>query len=137
MMTSTKIQPLGATSLMRLSTCDERIKSIVLEVSKHFNVTVLEGHRGQAAQDLAVQQGRSKTPWPTSKHNSMPSKAVDIAPYPIDWSDTARFHLLAGAMLLVASQQGVKLRYGGDFNRNGNLKDDAFKDLPHFEIDEV
>jgi peptidoglycan LD-endopeptidase CwlK len=127
---------LGATSLMRLATCDERLKDVILEVSKHFDITVLEGHRNEAAQTLAVQQGRSKTPWPTSKHNSMPSKAVDIAPYPIDWNDTARFHYLAGLVRGIAISKGVKIRYGGDFNRDNNLKNDSFKDLPHFEIDE-
>jgi peptidoglycan L-alanyl-D-glutamate endopeptidase CwlK len=125
---------LGATSLMRLSTCHDLIKIVILEVSKHIDITVLEGHRNEAAQDLAVAQGRSKTPWPTSKHNLMPSKAIDIAPYPVDWSDVARFNYLAGFVKGIAAAKGIKIRWGGDWDSDNNLKEEAFKDLPHFEV---
>jgi peptidoglycan L-alanyl-D-glutamate endopeptidase CwlK len=116
----------GATSLMRLSTCDEKLKEILFEAIKHFDFTVLEGHRGEAAQNLAVQQGRSQTPWPTSKHNSMPSKAVDIAPYPIDWKNIERFKELGALIKKVAAEKKIKIRWGGDFK--------SFKDYPHFEL---
>lgn len=118
---------LSATSLMRLSTCDERLKKIVLKVSETFDFTVLEGHRNQAAQDLAVKQGRSKAPWPTSKHNSMPSKAVDLAPWPVDWKNEAAFNALAMAMAFEAGKQGVAIRWGGTFK--------SLRDLPHFELE--
>lgn len=126
---------LSESSRTRLMSCDERLRKIVNEVSKHINITVLEGFRPKAAQDLAVAQGRSKTTWPNSKHNEQPSLAVDIAPYPIDWNDTARFYYLAGFMKAVAIQHGVKLRYGGDWDSDNDLKEEKFKDLPHFELE--
>ena len=46
----------------------------------------------------ARREGRSKLSWLESKHNCEPSRAVDIAPYPIDWDDRERFsHLVPPA----------------------------------------
>jgi peptidoglycan L-alanyl-D-glutamate endopeptidase CwlK len=111
---------------MRLSTCHDKIKEIIFEAINHFDFTVLEGHRGEAAQNLAVAQKRSQTPWPKSKHNSMPSKAIDIAPYPIDWKNIERFKELGALMKKIAAEKGIALRWGGDFK--------SFKDYPHFEL---
>ena len=72
--------------------------------------------------------------WPNSKHNSLPSVAVDIAPYPIDWEDTERFIQLSGAILQIAKQNGLDLRWGGDWNRDGRMTDESFRDLLHFEM---
>lgn len=127
---------LSKLSKERLSTCDVRLQEICNEVIKHIDFTVLIGYRDQKDQDLAFKNGTSKLKWPNSKHNSFPSKAVDIAPYPIDWHNRDRFCLLAGWMLCTAKQKGIKLRWGGDWNRNYNPKDETFQDFPHFEIDE-
>lgn len=124
----------GATSLQRLSTCDSRLQRVFLEVVKHFDCTVLEGHRDKAAQDKAFAEKKSKLQWPNGMHNKLPSLAVDAAPVPIDWNDRRRFDHFAGFVLGVASQQGVKLRWGGDWNRNTQLKDESFLDLVHFEL---
>lgn len=117
-------------SLAQLGTCDARLQLVLHEAIKYVDFSVIEGHRGQAAQDKAVAAGNSKTPWPTSKHNSTPSKAVDIAPYPIDWSDGERPHLrfahLMGVVDTCAQQLGVKLRFGMHFK--------TLLDLPHVEI---
>jgi hypothetical protein len=109
-----------------------------------FDFSVLEGHRGQEAQERAYAKGLSKVHWPFGKHNSQPSKAVDIAPYPIDWGDgkdpqqaeaaRQRFCLLAGFVLCTAQRMGIKLRWGGDWNGNLDTRDEKFRDLGHFEI---
>jgi peptidoglycan L-alanyl-D-glutamate endopeptidase CwlK len=122
-------------SLEKLSTCDERLQIVLKEAIRHFDFTVTCGHRGQADQDRAVAEGKSKTPWPTSKHNSFPAMAVDVAPYPIDWNDLLRFAYLAGHIMECAAQMGIKLRWGGDWDRDTRVSDERFKDLPHFEID--
>lgn len=121
-------------SLQRLEECDERLQEICHEVIKFFDFTVLEGHRNKETQDRMVIEGKSKLYWPKSKHNSLPSKAVDIAPYPIVWSDTGRFKLLAGMMFGVAEMKNIKLRWGGDWNGNWSFKDQTFHDLPHYEV---
>jgi peptidoglycan L-alanyl-D-glutamate endopeptidase CwlK len=96
--------------------------------------TVLCGHRGKKEQDEAVRNGKSKTPWPTSKHNRLPSKAIDVAPYPIDWDDEVRFARLMGHYERVAMEQGIKIRLGLDFNQNGRSNDEKFLDFPHIEL---
>ncbi len=60
--------------------------------------------------------------------------AVDIAPYPIDWKDHKRFYYLAGIVKGVASQMGIKVRWGGDWDSDNDLNDQSFMDLGHFEI---
>lgn len=129
----------GTTSQAELATCDDRLQRVMEAAIQHIDFSVLEGHRGQADQDRAVAEGNSKTPWPGSKHNSVPSLAVDIAPYPVDWSDTPkareRFVYLAGVVMTCAKQLGIRLRWGGDWNGNDDMRDEpAFRDYPHFEI---
>ena len=104
-----------------------------------FDLTVLCGRRGREDQEKAVREGRSKVHWPHGKHNVRNegdlARAVDIAPYPIDWSDTARFVYLAGVMDAVARAHNVRLRWGGNWDGDGVLlKDQRFDDLPHFEL---
>lgn len=64
----------------------------------------------------------------------MPSNAVDIAPYPIDWNDRERFTYLAGHVKMAAHMLGIKVTWGGDWNNNNEVKDNNFDDLPHFEL---
>lgn len=120
-------------SLKLLATCDEKLQTLMKEVIKDYDFTVICGTRGEADQDAAYKAGNSKLKFPNSKHNSNPSKAVDIAPYPIDWNNTQRFRDLAKVVLEKAEELGIKIRYGGDWNMNGK-QDDSFVDLPHFEL---
>lgn len=121
-------------SEQRLVTCDERLQRLLREAIKHVDFTVIYGHRTQEEQDDAFRQGASTLRWPKSKHNKQPSLAVDIAPYPIDWSDTARFARLAGYIERIAQEQGVKIRWGGDWNGNYRTKDERLVDMPHIEL---
>jgi len=120
----------------RLSTCDSRLQLILKEAIELIDFTVLEGHRGKEAQDEAFRKGTSQLPWPKGKHNALPSRAVDIAPYPIDWNDTHRFAFLMGLVAGIAKKHNVKVRFGLDWNRNGKINDEKFKDFPHVELDE-
>ncbi|MCP1496210.1 hypothetical protein J2Y86_000917 [Pseudomonas migulae] len=118
----------------RLSTCHPQLQALMNEVIKLTDILVIEGHRGQEVQDKAFREGKSKLKWPQGKHNSLPSLAVDIAPYPLDWSDTPGFHRLAKVVLETAESMGIKIRWGGDWNGNGSSKDEKFLDLVHFEL---
>lgn len=114
------------TSLERLATVDRKLYDICSEVIKVYDFTVICGHRDKEEQDKAFAEGRSKTPWPTSKHNSTPSMAVDLAPYPIDWNDLERFKELDNHMQAAADKLGIKIRWGGHFTN--------IKDLDHWEL---
>lgn len=131
-------------SAERLATCDQQLRDLFNEVVKHFDCTILEGHRVKEAQDKYVAEGKSKTPWPTSKHNKIPSKAVDAVPYPVRWGvagtpeqrrkDIARFYMFAGFVKGIAASMGIKIRWGGDWDGDHDFNDQNFDDLPHFEV---
>ena len=129
---------LGEKSKKELKTCVKELSDLCEEVIKVFDFTVLEGHRNERDQNIAYAKGLSKLPWPKGNHNEKPSKAIDIAPYPIDWSNkeaaTQRFVLLAGFMLCTAARMGIKIRWGGDWNRNLDTRDEKFRDYGHFEV---
>ena len=126
----------GARSKNALSSCDERLIKIFNEVIKTVDCSVLEGHRGQSKQDKYYEEGKSKVKYPSGRHNKLPSMAVDVAPYPIDWDDRERFHLFAGFVLGIAKSMGINLRWGGDWNQNWFVDDNKFDDFPHFELKE-
>jgi len=129
---------LSARSLEHLGTCCDELQRVARRAIAIYDFTVLEGHRGKDAQDQAVAKGLSQVAWPNGKHNKNPSDAMDVAPFPIDWSDKEvarqRFCLLAGVMLACAAAEGVTLRWGGDWDRDGDTRDERFRDLPHFEV---
>lgn len=110
----------------KLDSCDPRIIEIMAVAVKIMDNTILCGHRGEAEQNKAYADGKSNAKYGESKHNTIPSNAVDIAPYPIDWNNTERFARLAGIVEGVAHMLGYKIRWGGDFS--------SLKDMPHFEI---
>lgn len=121
-------------SLDRLWTCDKRLQKVFNEVILHVDCTILEGFRSKSAQDEYYRTRVSQVQWPDSKHNSNPSRAVDAVPYPIDWQDHRRFYLFAGFVKGVALMQGIKIRWGGDWDGDWTWKDQKFHDLPHFEL---
>jgi len=125
---------LSQSSLDKLASCHPDLQRVLCEAIKIVDFTVCDGHRGKDAQNKAVAEGKSKTPWPTSKHNHKPSLAVDVAPYPIDWKDRERFIYLAGIFKGIAFKEGVLLRWGGDWDGDSDFLEHEFRDLPHFEL---
>lgn len=121
-------------SIRRLKTCDLRFQQLFNAVVKGFDCTILEGHRDGERQNKLFDEGKTKLKFPHGKHNDTPSQAVDVAPYPLNWSDRDRFHYFAGYVMGIANQMDIKLRWGGDWNMNTELKDNKFDDLVHFEI---
>jgi peptidoglycan L-alanyl-D-glutamate endopeptidase CwlK len=135
----------GAKSLSRLNECDEALQAIMFEAILVIDFSILEGHRSEEKQNEMFNTNRSKLNWPDSKHNSNPSEAIDIVPYPIIWPDPlahpeswhkhlARFYYLAGIVKGIGSHMGIDLRWGGDWNGNNSFTDQNFDDLPHFEL---
>jgi len=128
----------GKKSRERLKGVDSRLINVLNEVVKYFDITVIEGLRSQERQNELVAQGKSKTKF--GKH--VEGKAVDIAPYPIDWKARDDFHYLGGFVLGVASKMGIDVRWGGDWSDSSlsknarTTKDNNFDDLVHFEIKE-
>ena len=126
----------GKKSQERLNTCDPRLVELFETVIEDFDCSVLEGYREKEAQNRAFDEGKSKLKFPEGNHNRYPSLAVDVAPYPIDWKDRDRFHYFAGFVKGIASQLGLDIRWGGDWDSDTQTKDNNFDDLPHFEVRE-
>ncbi len=122
---------LSSRSKRRLATCHPDLQKVVdrcIEiVPDSMDFTVLVGHRSKAAQDAAFAAGTSQLKWPRSKHNSTPSRAVDLAPYPIDWEDLERFKMLGTYMYRAAQDVGVSIRWGGHWS--------SLRDYPHYELE--
>ena len=110
------------------------LQRLFKEVIKHYDCTVICGHRRQEEHDKAVAEGMSKVRFPDSQLNSSPARAVDVVPYPIDWDDREGFYAFGGFVKGVASQKGIKIRWGGDWDSDNDLHDQNFIDLPHFEL---
>lgn len=91
------------------------------------------GHRNEKQQNRAYRLGNSKKKWPDSRHNQKPSTAVDLAPYYPEkphwrWKKKEDFCLLAGWVLAVARQMGIKITWGGFWR---------MRDLGHFQLEEA
>jgi len=124
----------GRKSRERLATCDEKLQKVFNEVIKYVDCSVLEGHRSKERQNKLFEEGKTKVKYPVGRHNSNPSNAVDVTPYPVDWNDRERQTLFAGFVMGVARGMGIRLRWGGDWNMNFKVKDNRFDDFPHFEL---
>ncbi|QYC52445.1 hypothetical protein [Salmonella phage SSBI34] len=126
---------LGKRSLERLNGVHpDLVKVVKLAITKtKFDFTVIEGVRSREKQAENVRKGVSKTM--NSRH--LTGHAVDIAPLiggKIPWDDKGKFNELSETMFKCADELGVAIRWGGDWNENGEWKDERFYDGPHFEL---
>ena len=124
----------GKKSKENLSTCHEDLQKVFTEVIKHVDCSVLEGHRDEKRQEKLFSEGKTKVHYPMGRHNTKPSRAVDVVPFPVDWKARDRFHLFSGYVIGMARGMGISLRWGGDWNMNFNVDDNKFDDFPHFEL---
>ena len=107
-----------------------------------MDFSVIEGHRSIERQNLLYRTGDSQIDGITrkGKHNYLPSLAIDILPFPAQvngvdsWEDKQRFHVLAGLFYAAAKELGIGIRWGGDWDGDGNNADSNFNDLAHFEL---
>ena len=120
----------GKRSRERLKGVDVRIINVLNELIKIMDITVIEGLRSAERQKELLAKGATKVKY--SKH--MEGKAVDISPYPIDWEDRDRFHYMGGMVRGIAKQLNTPIRWGGDWDSDGEVKDNGFDDLVHIEI---
>ena len=117
------------------------VRRAILKTSQDF--LVLEGVRTPARQRELYAQGRTK-PGPkvtwtlNSNHFVDPETgfghAVDLCPYPVDWSDTAKFDKISEAMFAAARDLGIAIRWGADWDRDGKPRERGESDSPHFEL---
>lgn len=139
-----KMPKFSQTSFSRLATCHLDLQILFYEVIRHFDCSILEGHRGEEAQEKAFREKRTTLSWPNSSHNRIPSLAVDVAPYPVDLSNSpkniSRFYFFAGHVLGLSLQLYASgkithhVRWGGDWDGDKDITDQSFNDLLHYEL---
>lgn len=88
------------------------------------------GFRSQADQDQAVRDGRSKDPWPTSKHNHMDEGVPESLALDLFQMDENGVGIFSPKFYLAVSEwaknDSVKTRWGGSFPH--------LHDYDHFEL---
>jgi len=126
-------------SLKRLGTCTATLQHLFMEIIKHYDCTILCGHRSKEEQETAYSRGLTRLRYPSSWHNHIPARAVDAIPwhrtYPhIRWNDRDRIYNFAGYVLGIAQGLSIGIRWGGDWDSDTELDDQTFMDLVHFEL---
>lgn len=127
-------------SLRRLETCVHPLQLLFSVVVRTMDCTVVDGRRDQITQELYFKNGRSKVHWPNSAHNAEPpalSRAVDVVPYIAKrgavWTP-AQCYYFGGYVMRTAQLLSIPVRWGGDWDSDGDLGDQDFNDLVHFEL---
>lgn len=135
----------SSTSSERLASCHRDLQLIFNEVIQYQDCSIFCGHREEVEQNKAFDAGLSEKRYPDSKHNRLPSMAVDAGPYFIelgntDWDDMLAFAQFAGRVKQCAEylfSRGLithRIRWGGDWDSDGRTRDHKFLDAPHFEL---
>ena len=144
----------GNASENQLKDCHADLQIIFREVVKKEDCSIKRGHRNKELQNQAYDEGRSQLRWPNGNHNELPSLAADVYPYPIRlplWTDSIftkekkirKFYHFAGYVkrtaeeLLGAGKIFHVLRWGGDWDGDGDFTDQKFDDLVHFELRKI
>lgn len=144
----------------RLEGVEPRLVAVVGSVGERVPILVVEGVRSDEQALINYGKGRTaaqlrpkgvaakyadpdaaKVTWLNdplaTKHRKQPDgygHAVDIMPASGDWNDLAGFDAIAKAMFAEAEAQGVKIRWGADWDADGNPRERGETDSPHFEL---
>ena len=116
----------GKTSLKRLATVEEPLIKVCNAGIQVMDITVLDGYRGPYRQNKYFAEGTSQKKYPESRHNSKPSGAIDLAPWPLDWEDISRFVTLSYVLKGAAAALNIEIEWGGEWR--------SFKDYPHYQL---
>ena len=81
---------LSAASQRRLDGAHPLLQQVFTAVAPEADIVILDSQRGRAAQERAHASGNSRAHFGQSPHNWSPAIALDVAPWPIDWTDLAR-----------------------------------------------
>ena len=152
--------PYSKQSLAILEQADPRLQRVFFTAADYVDTTILEAYRSPEKQNLLLAQGRTTLGGGHSKHNVMPSLAIDACPYyrgfgrlvasQAQIEDIAeatkitrheatvrvmqQFGEWAGRILQVADELSIPLRWGGRWSHR-LAWETKFHDLFHFELE--
>ena len=105
-----------------------------------IDISAIEGRRKKARQNRLFAINKSKVRWPNSKHNVLNpndlAHAVDAAPFVDGKISDNWYHCiyLAGVIQACGEKLGIPIRWGGNWDRDGEpITDQDFQDLWHYE----
>ena len=139
----------GARSTAKLNTLHPVLQNVMLKAigRSPYDFTIVHGLRGKEVQDALYESGASTKKYPHSRHNTTQdptiplkdnlSDAVDFAPWidgAIPWKETHIFAVIYGVIAACAEEEGVRLRWGGDWDSDGSTRDQTLMDYGHVEI---
>jgi peptidoglycan L-alanyl-D-glutamate endopeptidase CwlK len=119
-------------STERLKDVHPDLVTLAYAAGEHEDAEVVFGARTFADEQTAIVTHHSHLRTPLdSKHVIYPplrplAEAVDLAPYPINWTDIARFTAFAGRVKEWATNLNISISWGGDWPN-------PF-DFDHFEL---
>lgn len=137
---------LSSASVRKMLTADHRLVKVIDRYEG--DLVVIEAHRTIERQKQLMAEGKSSLKKAENgKHTKFPSEAVDIAPLvngKIYWENKEAFVKLKDEIFRIVDEINkenpqdppIKLRWGGDWDRDGDWKDEKFLDMVHFEIDD-
>lgn len=119
-----------------------RVVRRAIQISE-VDFMVTEGVRTPERQRELYAQGRTRpgkvVTWTLQSRHFKNAKtgfghAVDLCPAPYDYKDIRDFDRMAKAMFEAADVEGVAIRWGADWDRDGNPRERGESDSPHFEL---
>lgn len=129
---------LGALSLSVRAELHPDLQRVVDEVLRilppPLDIKLICGWRSSAEQAAAYASGKSQKKPGTSLHEKTPARAVDAALYPVRFKDGVMFGYLAGVFAIASQNVGVKTRWGGDWDSDGDTLEHTLRDLDHWEL---
>jgi len=127
----------GLASYRRLNTIHPALKVLCIAILERMDVSIVCGYRGEEEQNEAYKNGKSGLQFPQSKHNHSPSSAVDIAPYisgkGIRWN-ASEVAFMQGRIQEIADYLSIPIRWGADWDGDGDIVEHKLKDYVHIEI---
>lgn len=122
----------GKGSMRHLNTGHPKLIKLAYEVIKEYDHSVICCYRDEIEQNIAFEKGASTVLWPKSRHNNLPSTAMDVIPYPKQWDASDREFVEMIAHYMRASKKlDILIDWGGFFiKRNG----DHFFDGAHIQL---
>lgn len=133
----------GKASKRRLATVAKELQHLAEEALavEIIDFSVTDGRRSKERQNQYFAEGKSKVQWPDSHHNVLEpddlAEAFDLTPFVNGALSYDKTHccVLAGVILTKAKELGLKIRWGGNWDRDLEpITDQDFQDLVHYEL---
>lgn len=136
----------GESSQRRLGTAHHDLQIIAVRLIDFMDITILQSSRTIEEQIINIVNGVSETinsrhiPRDADGHYApqLPSMALDLAPYPIDWNSDLwmrKAYFMQGMIRVIAEQEGIAIIQGVDWDMDSVFRDQTFHDAPHLQLD--